>query len=68
MWSAKRLNPIVIFDELEARRVRAGIEAPQERQRDSQPEKSEDVPHPAMQVGTVARDEEHQNRAHQRRE
>src|SRR5271169_1084775 len=64
--SADGGNPIVVFDELKTRL--AGLEAPDERQRNDQAEESEEVAHPAVRRDVAARNKQHQNRAHQRRE
>jgi hypothetical protein len=57
-----------VLYKLKLRCARSGLKAPDQRQRNQQPEKSEQVAHPTMQVGPVARNKKHQNRADQRRE
>src|SRR5271156_837605 len=61
-------NPVGIFHKLELRRARPGLKAPDQRQRDQQPEEPEQIAHPAMQVSALARNKKHQDRANQRRE
>ena len=53
---ADRRDPFVVGEELEARRVESGVEAPDERQGDEEAEAGKDIAHPAVKVGALARD------------
>ena len=63
-----RRNPARIFHKLKLRRARPGLKAPYQRQRNQQAEEPKQIAHPAMQVGPLARNKQHQDRANQRRE